>query len=91
MIRNTIFTTEHSVCTGIEAVYTLLNIDRGVPEVRGNTYDTYGLLNTTVQLRDGKKVTGMDQRLLERLTPKVIPRRVEGTDAEELLKECRII
>ena len=25
--------------TGMEAVYTLLNIDRGVPEVWGSTYD----------------------------------------------------
>ncbi len=37
--RDTIFTTEYSMRTGMEAVYTLLNIDRGVPEVWGSTYD----------------------------------------------------
>ena len=36
-VRDTIFTTEYSIRTGMEAVYTLLNIDRGVPEVWGST------------------------------------------------------
>lgn len=31
--RDTIFTTEYSMRTGMESVYTLLNVDRGVPEV----------------------------------------------------------
>ena len=53
--RDTIFTTEYSMRTGMEAVYTLLNVDRGVPEVWGSTYDIRDLLNATVQLRDGKK------------------------------------
>ena len=52
--RDTIFTTEYSIRTGMEAVYTLLDIDRGVPEVWGSTYDIRDLLNSTVQLRDGK-------------------------------------
>ena len=37
--RDTIFTTEYSMRTGMEAVYTLLNVDRGVPEVWGSVYD----------------------------------------------------
>lgn len=90
-VRDTIFTTEYSIRTGMESVYTLLNIDRGVPEVWGSTYDIRDLLNATVQLRDGKKVTDMDQRLLERLALKAILRRVEGTDIEKLLKEYHVI
>ena len=90
-VRDTIFTTEYSIRTGMEAVYTLLKIDRGVPEVWGSTYDIRDLLNATVQLRDGKKVTDMDQRLLERLALKAILRRVEGTDIEKLLKEYHVI
>ncbi len=35
--RDTIFTTEYSMRTGMEAVYTLLIVDRGVPEVWGST------------------------------------------------------
>ncbi len=31
--RDTIFTTKYSMCTGMEAVYTLARVDRGVPEV----------------------------------------------------------
>lgn len=34
--RDTIFTTEYSMRTGMESVYTLLNVDRGVPEVWGS-------------------------------------------------------
>ena len=32
---DTVFTTEYSIRTGMEAVYTLCNVDRGVPEVWG--------------------------------------------------------
>ncbi|MFQ9917933.1 MAG: oleate hydratase [Flavonifractor plautii] len=44
--RDTIFTTEYSMRTGMEAVYTLLDIDRGVPEVWGSTYDVRGIRST---------------------------------------------
>ena len=37
--RDTVFTTEYSVRTAMEAVYTLLNVDRGVPEVFDSIYD----------------------------------------------------
>lgn len=53
--RDTIFTTEYSMRTGREAVYTLLNVDRGVPEVWGSVYDVRDLLDATVKLRNGKK------------------------------------
>ncbi len=49
--RDTIFTTEYSMRTGMEAVYTLLNIDRGVPEVWGSTYDVPGVVDASVKLR----------------------------------------
>ena len=49
--RDTIFTTEYSMRTGMEAVYTLLDIDRGVPEVWGSVYDVRDLLNAAVFLR----------------------------------------
>ena len=55
--RDTIFTTEYSMRTGMEAVYTLLNVDRGVPEVWCSTYDVRDLLNATVKLRDGEPVS----------------------------------
>ena len=61
--RDTIFTTEYSMRTGMEAVYTLLNIDRGVPEVWGSVYDVRDLLDATVKLRDGKKPIDMELNL----------------------------
>jgi oleate hydratase len=90
-VRDTIFTTEYSVRTGMEAVYTLLNIDRGVPEVWGSTYDVRDLLNATVQLRDGKKITEMKADLLERLAVRGLLLKIRGTDIEKLLKEHGVI
>ncbi len=58
--RDTIFTTEYSMRTGMEAVYTLCNVDRGVPEVWGSAFDIRDLLNATTLIRDGKPVTDME-------------------------------
>ena len=44
--RDTIFTTEYSMRTGMESVYTLLDIDRGVPEVWGSKYDVREILRS---------------------------------------------
>ena len=60
------FTTEYSIRTGMEAVYTLCNIDRGVPEVWGSVYDIRDLLYATSKLLDGKKP-------LEFILPTVLP------------------
>ena len=89
--RDTIFTTEYSMRTGMEAVYTLLNVDRGVPEVWGSTYDVRDLLNATVKLRDGKKITDMDLPLIPRLALKEALKKIEGTDLEKILKEYNAI
>ncbi len=89
--RDTIFTTEYSMRTGMEAVYTLLDIDRGVPEVWGSTYDIRDLLNATVQLRDGKKITDMELGLVERIALKEVLKKIQGSDIEKLLKEYKVI
>ena len=68
--RDTIFTTEYSMRTGMEAVYTLLNVDRGVPEVWGSTYDVRDLLNATVKLRDGEPLTEMKLGIKEKIAVK---------------------
>ena len=89
--RDTIFTTEYSMRTGMEAVYTLLKIDRGVPEVWGSVYDIRDLLNATVKLRDGKKITDMHLGLKERMALKEVLKKISGTDVEKLLKEYHVI
>ena len=85
--RDTIFTTEYSMRTGMEAVYTLCDVDRGVPEVWGSTYDARDLLMSTVKLRDGKPITDMHLGLIERFALKEVLKKVKGTDIEKILKE----
>ena len=89
--RDTIFTTEYSMRTGMEAVYTLLNVDRGVPEVWGSVYDVRDLLNSTVQLRDGKKITDMELSFGEKFVLKKALAKIENTDVEKLLKAHNVI
>ena len=55
-VRGTcIFTIEYSVRTAMEAVYSLLDIERGVPEPWGSQYDIRALLNSATVLRDGER------------------------------------
>mgnify|MGYP002596658668 FL=1 len=89
--RDTIFTTEYSIRTAMQAVYTLLDIDRGVPEVWGSVYDIRDLLNATVKLRDGKPITDMKLNLIERFIMKKALKKAKGTDIEKLLKEHKVI
>ena len=89
--RDTIFTTEYSIRTGMEADYTLLNVDRGVPEVWGSVYDIRDLLDATVKLRDGKKVTDMEMNVVQKLALKEALKKLAGTEIEKLLKEYNVI
>ena len=89
--RDTIFTTEYSMRTGMEAVYTLLNVDRGVPEVWGSVYDIRALLDATVKLRDGKKATDMDIGFMKELVVKKLLGKIKDTDIEKILKEYNVI
>ena len=89
--RDTIFTTEYSMRTGMEAVYTLLDVDRGVPEVWGSVYDVRNLLNATVKLRDGRPVTDMKLNVVEKAVLAKVLKRLDGTDIATLLKEYGVI
>ena len=89
--RDTIFTTEYSMRTGMEAVYTLLDVDRGVPEVWGSTYDVRDLLDASVKLRDGKPLTDMSLNLIEKFALHKVLSKAQGTDIEKLLKEYHVI
>lgn len=54
--RDTVFTTEYSIRTAMEAVYTLCNVDRGVPEVWGSIFDVRELIKAGVKMNDGKMI-----------------------------------
>lgn len=85
--RDTIFTTEYSVRTPMEAVYQLLNVERGVPEVFGSTYDVRKLLNAMSRLRDGKELDASMPEFLRRW----ILRKLEHNEVGELLHEYHLI
>lgn len=89
--RDTIFTTEYSMRTGMEAVYTLLDIDRAVPEVWASVYDVRNLLNSSVQLRDGKKPIDMKLNFIQKFVLKKVLKKIEGTDIEKILKQYNVI
>ena len=89
--RETVFTTEYSIRTAMEAVYTLMDIDRGVPEVWGSTYDLRDLVNSMVQLRDGRKLTDLNLGFKEKIAMKEVLKRITGTDIETLLKNYNML
>lgn len=89
--RDTVFTTEYSIRTAMEAVYTLLDVDRGVPEVWGSVYDIRDLLNATVALRDGKKITDMNLGFKEKLALKEVMKKIDGSEIKKLLEEHEVI
>ena len=85
--RDTIFTTEYSIRTGMEAVYTLLKVDRAVPEVWGSKYDVRELLKACYYAVDKKSVDELPLNFTERQLIKVLEKKIKGTDLEILLKE----
>lgn len=89
--RDTIFTTEYSVRTAMEAVYTLLDIDRGVPEVWGSAYDVRCLLDATSKMMDGKKITDIKLPFIAELVEKKAIKRASGTIIGELLQRYHLI
>ena len=89
--RDTIFTTEYSIRTGMEAVYTLLDVDRGVPEVWGSKYDVRELLRACYYAVDKKSIGEIDLSFKEREALKILLKKVRGTDVEELLRESGLL
>ncbi len=85
--RDTVFTTEYSVRTAMEAVYGLLGVDRGVPEVWGSVYDVRALLDSSVCLMDGRSPLDMLPGALR----KPIVRAVQGNVVGKVLRDHGVI
>lgn len=85
--RDCIFTTEYSVRTPMEAVYTLLNVERAVPEVCNSTYDLRKLLAAAAALRDGKTVDAVFPGVIRDALVKWADKKVVG----KLLRESGLI
>ncbi|MGL5345894.1 MAG: oleate hydratase, partial [Peptostreptococcaceae bacterium] len=90
-VRDTVFTTEYSVRTAMEAVYTLLDVDRGVPEVFGSCYDIRVLLDSTSKMMEGKKLMDLDLPLEVKGKLGMIMKEASGTVIEELLQTYNLI
>ncbi len=89
--RDTIFTVEYSVRTAMEAVYTLLDVERGVPEVFASVYDLRCLLNAAHHLLDGRKLTDMKLPVAYKLALHAGLEKLRDTTMEEILENYQLI
>ncbi|EOH71955.1 oleate hydratase [Enterococcus malodoratus] len=89
--RDTVFTTEYSVRTAMEAVYSFLDIERGVPEVYASAYDIRTLANSVYYLSDRKKLSEMDLPFVEKKVLEHFVKKVEDTYIGDVLKENHLL
>lgn len=90
-VRDTVFTTEYSVRTAMEGVYTLLNVDRGVPEVFNSCYDIRVMLDSSVKMMDGKKPLDTKLPFVLNVVKKKVLKKISGTVIEEVLQRYNVI
>lgn len=88
--RDTVFTTEYSIRTAMEAVYTLMDVERAVPEVYGSVFDIRELLKAFYYMSDKKKLDEMDLHM-PKLVKLALNKKIKGTWIEELLKEQHLL
>ena len=74
-----------------ESVYTLLNVDRAVPEAWGSAYDVRCLMNAAYRLRDEKPITDLQMNPAEKLALKAAIDKVKGTQIYELLEQYGLV
>ena len=75
----------------MEAVYTLLDVDRAVPEVWGSKYDVRELLRACYYALDKKPLTDAKLSFFEKEGLSIFLKKVRGTDIELLLRESGLI
>jgi oleate hydratase len=75
----------------MEAVYTLLKVDRAVPETWGSTFDVRELLRAAYYAVDKKSFSEMKLSWKERQALKILKKKVKGTDVEALLKDSGLL
>jgi oleate hydratase len=90
-VRDTVFTTEYSVRTAMEAVYTLLNVDRGVPEVFASSFDARMLMQALYYLNDKKQLHEIKLPIMARVIEKAALHKIRGTYIEELLQDAKLM
>ena len=78
------------ICAGIYT-YTLLDIERKVPEVFGSVYDVRNLLQSIPILSDGRKISDMKLSLPDKMKLMEMLKMTEGTEAEDLMREYGLL
>jgi len=89
--RDTVFTTEYSVRTAMEAVYSFLGIERGIPEVYGSSFDARVLLRTLYYINDHKDLSEIKLPFFEKELEKHMLKKIKGTYMEELLQQAKLL
>ena len=75
----------------MEAVYTLLQLDRGVPEVFASPYDMRILMRVSHHMLDGRKLTDLDLPLTQKIALKQVIKKLKGTTIYDMLIENQLI
>lgn len=88
---DTVFTTEYSVRTAMEAVYQLLDVQRGVPEVFASAYDVRCLANAAYYLTDEKKISQMGLPFIQQSMVDHFIDKNKDTFIGEILKDNNLI
>lgn len=89
--KDTVFTTEYSVRTAMEAVYQLLDIDRGVPEVFASSYDIRTILSSIYYLNDKKSLEELPLNKVEQIGLEAFLKKIKGTYLEEIFRDEHLI
>lgn len=89
--RDTVFTTEYSVRTAMEAVYQFLEIERGVPEVFASAFDLRTLARSVYYLSDKKKLTEIELPFIERKLLDRFVKKTSGTYIGDILEENHLV
>ncbi|WP_411347820.1 oleate hydratase [Paenibacillus sp. WLX2291] len=89
--RDTVFTTEYSVRTAMEAVYRLLGVERGVPEVFASAYDLRVLAKAIYYLSDQKELSEMELPFIERKILQHFISKTQHTYLSEILEDAHLI
>ena len=75
----------------MEAVYQLLAIERGVPEVFASAYDLRTLANAIYYLSDKKKLTEMELPFIERKLVEGFVKKTKDTYIGEILEKNHLV
>ena len=75
----------------MEAVYGLLKVDRGVPEVWGSVYDIRELLDSSVKLMDGKSPLEIQLPGPLNALKKPLLKLIKGNVIEKVLRDHNVL